>query len=73
MFFNELALKGKNPVYNLLPDIISRLSNDSSVTSDHFRAILKFLITFIQKDKQTESLVEKLCHRFNQMDIDCKF
>lgn len=70
MFFNELALKGKNPVYNLLPDIISRLSNDENVNSESFRVILRFLITFIQKDKQTESLVEKLCHRFNQMDMD---
>ncbi|KAK2499670.1 hypothetical protein MC885_021184 [Smutsia gigantea] len=46
-FFNELSHKG-NAIYNLLPDIISRLQ----------------LLSYITKDKQTESLVEKLCQRF---------
>ncbi|KAF3816426.1 hypothetical protein GH733_014599 [Mirounga leonina] len=46
-FFNELSHKG-NAIYNLLPDIISRLQ----------------LLSYITKDKQTESLVEKLCPRF---------
>lgn len=26
--------------------------------------IMKYLLAFIEKDKQTEALVEKLCHRF---------
>ncbi|OWK04025.1 NCAPD2 [Cervus elaphus hippelaphus] len=46
-FFNELSNKA-NAIYNLLPDIISRLQ----------------LLSYITKDKQTESLVEKLCQRF---------
>ncbi len=28
-----------------------------------FRIIMKYIINLIEKDKQTESLVEKLCHR----------
>ena len=31
IFFQELARKGKNPVYNILPDVISRLSADTQV------------------------------------------
>eukprot|EP00808_Paulinella_micropora_P010470 g5042.t1 len=68
-FFQELNKKGKNPIYNLLPDVISRLSNDPQVDDDAFRSILKFLLNFINKDKQLESLVEKLCHRFNVVEV----
>nr|XP_039250362.1 condensin complex subunit 1-like [Styela clava] len=65
-FFHELSTKG-NSIYNVMPDIISRLSDpDVGVPDDeHFQTIMKFLFSFIHKDKQSESLVEKLCHRFS--------
>ncbi|KAM5263555.1 condensin complex subunit 1 [Ctenodactylus gundi] len=63
-FFNELSHKG-NAIYNLLPDIISRLSDpEAGVEEEPFRTIMKQLLSYITKDKQTESLVEKLCQRF---------
>nr|XP_009683383.1 PREDICTED: condensin complex subunit 1 isoform X2 [Struthio camelus australis] len=63
-FFSELSNKG-NAIYNLLPDIISRLSDpDCGVDEESFRAIMRHLFSYITKDKQTESLVEKLCQRF---------
>lgn len=63
-FFNELSHKG-NAIYNLLPDIISRLSDpEGGVEEDPFHTIMKQLLSYITKDKQTESLVEKLCQRF---------
>ncbi|XP_018408739.1 PREDICTED: condensin complex subunit 1 isoform X1 [Nanorana parkeri] len=63
-FFTELSNKG-NAVYNLLPDIISRLSDpDCGVEEDAFHTIMRHLLSYITKDKQTESLVEKMCHRF---------
>ncbi|XP_069506775.1 condensin complex subunit 1 isoform X2 [Ambystoma mexicanum] len=63
-FFNELSNKG-NAVYNLLPDIISRLSDpECGVEEEPFQTIMKQLLSYITKDKQTESLVEKLCQRF---------
>ncbi|KAM7180780.1 condensin complex subunit 1 isoform 3-T3 [Macrochelys suwanniensis] len=63
-FFSELSNKG-NAVYNLLPDIISRLSDpDCGVEEESFRTIMRQLFSYITKDKQTESLVEKLCQRF---------
>ena len=68
LFFTEFAKKGTSPVYNLLPDIVSSLSSALGLSSDGFREILEFLITFIQKDKQTESMVEKLCLRFDTSD-----
>ncbi|XP_008062001.2 condensin complex subunit 1 [Carlito syrichta] len=63
-FFNELSHKG-NAIYNLLPDIISRLSDpQGGVEEGPFHTIMKQLLSYITKDKQTESLVEKLCQRF---------
>ena len=49
-----------------MPDVISRLSDPEVGLNDDvdFKLIMKFLFDFIQKDKQSESLVEKLCHRF---------
>ncbi|XP_052575338.1 LOW QUALITY PROTEIN: condensin complex subunit 1 [Peromyscus californicus insignis] len=63
-FFNELSHKG-NAIYNLLPDIISRLSDpEVGVEEEPFHTVMKQLLSYITKDKQTESLVEKLCQRF---------
>ncbi|KAJ8021490.1 Condensin complex subunit 1 [Holothuria leucospilota] len=64
LFFFELSKKG-NAIYNIMPDIISRLSDpDIGLPEDQFRTILRYLFAFIQKDRQAEALVEKLCHRF---------
>jgi condensin complex subunit 1 len=59
-FFKELSTKD-NAIYNNLPDIISNLS---SVEEEQYHRIVKFLFSFITKEKQSESIVEKLCLRF---------
>ncbi|RLN99839.1 hypothetical protein DYB28_000540 [Aphanomyces astaci] len=64
LFFHELSKRGNNPIYNMLPDTIGRLSTSATLSKKSFQEITKFLLGFIHKDKQTESLVEKLCHRF---------
>lgn len=38
------------------------------MTPEGFREVMGFLISFIQKDKQTEAMVEKLCLRFDNSD-----
>ncbi|XP_067308737.1 condensin complex subunit 1 isoform X2 [Pseudorasbora parva] len=63
-FFNELSAKD-NAIYNLLPDIISRLSDpECGMKEEDFNTIMKQLFSYITKERQTESLVEKLCQRF---------
>jgi condensin complex subunit 1 len=62
LLFFELSKRSNNPIYNLLPDIISKLSNQS-IKQEDFRIIMGFLLGFIKKDKQHEMLVEKLLHR----------
>ncbi|DAZ98997.1 TPA: hypothetical protein N0F65_011252, partial [Lagenidium giganteum] len=63
-FFIELSKRGGNQIYNLLPDIISRLSTSTLVSSELFEHIMKFLAQFITKDKHVESITDKLCQRF---------
>ncbi|CAG8485546.1 2013_t:CDS:10 [Paraglomus brasilianum] len=67
-FFTELAKK-ENAVYNNLPDIISNLSRgENAVDEDSFKRIMKFLFRFIEKDKHSENVIEKLCQRFKNLD-----
>ena len=68
LFFAELKKRDpkRNPIYNMLPDVISQLSSDRNVESQTFRNIIKFLFKHVDKDVQTENLVEKLCGRFNR-------
>jgi len=69
-------------IYNAMPDIISQLSGgggggvktstDSDtlvqreISEESFRTIVTYLFTFIKRDKQCETLIEKLCHAFRQ-------
>lgn len=63
-FFKEIANKS-NILYNALPDIISRLSDEKlHLEEEKYRIIMKHIMGLISKDRQVESLVEKLCFRF---------
>lgn len=64
LFFFELSKKGNNPIYNMLPDAIGQLSTSELVATSDFQTITRFLIQFITKEKQIESIVEKLAQRF---------
>ncbi|KAI0338960.1 hypothetical protein BDW22DRAFT_1401081 [Trametopsis cervina] len=64
LFFSELATKD-NAIYNNLPDVISHLSVGAhAVDEETFQSIMKFVFGFIEKEKQAENIVEKLCQRF---------
>lgn len=67
LFFHELAkkeYKGTSPIYNLLPDMLSVLSKNSSLNKGQFQSIMHQLLAYIKKDKHGDALMEKLCHRF---------
>jgi condensin complex subunit 1 len=63
LLFHELSKRTNSPIYNLLPDIVSQLSQ-LNLKQDVFREIMLFLLSFITKDRQNEMLVEKLIQRF---------
>ena len=64
LFFTELGKK-QNAIYNVLPDIISHLSDtENGLSEPKFQEVMKFIFDLIEKDRQTVCLVEKLCQRF---------
>lgn len=70
LFFTELRKK-ENEIYNILPDIISNLSGGDVEIEEHkFQTVMKFLFSLIEKDRQTQCLVEKLCQRFRATLIE---
>lgn len=72
-------------IYNAMPDIISQLSgggggggsakddqeilNARLISEESFKTIVTYLFSFIKRDKQCETLIEKLCHGFRQANI----
>lgn len=50
-----------------MADFISRLL-DSALPTEDFQEVMKFLFGFISKERQFESLVQKLCERFVTVD-----
>lgn len=62
LFFTELATKD-NAVYNGFIDIFSNLSNDEDLNKDSFKRIIRFLLSFIEKERHQKQLVEKLLGR----------
>ncbi|KAJ8082013.1 condensin complex non-SMC subunit Cnd1 [Marasmius tenuissimus] len=68
LFFTELSTKD-NAIYNNLPDVISHLSTgEHALEEDKFQSTMKYIFTFIEKDRQADSIVEKLCQRFRVTD-----
>ncbi|KAF9225678.1 hypothetical protein BS17DRAFT_750004 [Gyrodon lividus] len=64
LFFTELSTKD-NAIYNNLPDVISHLSSgDHAVEEEAFQNTMRYIFSFIEKEKQAENIVEKLCQRF---------
>lgn len=57
-------MQGTTPIYNLLPEILSNLSNEPDLPQKGFQEIMRHLLQYIGKEKHADSLVDKLCARF---------
>lgn len=69
MFFSELSTK-EGAIYNGFIDMFSMLSADTTLKDDVLHRILKFLLTFIDKDKQVKQLSDKLFSRLTKADSE---
>ncbi|KAH9963997.1 non-SMC mitotic condensation complex subunit 1-domain-containing protein [Lactifluus volemus] len=68
LFFTDLSTKD-NAIYNNLPDVISHLSvGEHAMDEEGFQRTMRYIFTFIEKEKQAENIVEKLCQRFRLTD-----
>lgn len=77
LFFQELSQRNNGLViYNAMPDMISNLSGggvngdttsaNRALDEESFRTIATYLFTFIKRDKQCETLIEKICSALRQ-------
>lgn len=70
VFFKEIAHKS-NILYNVLPDIISRLGDPAlHLEEGKYQIIMRYIIGLINKDRQIENLVDKLCYRFKITELE---
>ncbi|KAH0543293.1 hypothetical protein FGG08_002356 [Glutinoglossum americanum] len=67
MFFTELSTKD-NAVYNHFVDMFSLLSAERGLEENALRRIIKFLASFIEKDKHAKQLADKLAARLARCD-----
>ncbi|KAL9602936.1 MAG: hypothetical protein Q9219_001461 [cf. Caloplaca sp. 3 TL-2023] len=67
MFFTELATKD-NAVYNQFIDMFSHLSAATDVEEASLKRIIKFLASFIEKDKHAKQLADKLAARLTRCE-----
>ncbi|CAF1122471.1 unnamed protein product [Adineta ricciae] len=66
-FFDELSLRQRGmALFNVLPDIISRLSVNTICSKDSFQQIISHLFSYIKNDRHCEILVKRLCRQFKQ-------
>ncbi|CUM64046.1 uncharacterized protein PRCAT00001634001 [Priceomyces carsonii] len=72
LFFAELATKD-NAIYNGFIDIFSGLSSDESLSKDAMKRIIRFLLSFIDKEKQQKQLSEKLFVRLSKCQSESQW
>ena len=61
LFFHEINNKGNNAIYNIIPKALAKLTNEyKDLSYQKFQNIVKTLINYVEKDKHTEGLVDKL-------------
>ena len=72
-FFKELSSK-TNHLYNVIPEIISKLSDpNSGVTTEQFAKVTSFVFSLIQKDRQIDTLIDSLCKRLENLEDPNQF
>ncbi|KAG5518159.1 hypothetical protein PMAC_003345 [Pneumocystis sp. 'macacae'] len=70
MFFTELSTKD-NAIYNNFPDIFSSLTTDFDLLDEaSFKRIMRFLISFIEKEKHAKQLADKLMARLSKSNTE---
>lgn len=67
LFFTELATKD-NAIYNGFIDIFSGLSSDEDLNKDSMKRIIKFLLSFVEKERHQKQLSDKLIQRLAKVE-----
>ncbi|ORM41396.1 Condensin complex subunit 1 [Babesia sp. Xinjiang] len=68
-FFHEVHRKNPNTIYNCFPEMVATLARNRRRQSiQRNLAVLQMLLKFIRRDKQGESIVEKVCLRLHSTE-----
>nr|XP_012231606.1 PREDICTED: condensin complex subunit 1 isoform X2 [Linepithema humile] len=63
-FFNHLSQKG-NTLYNIMPDILSRLADpELNLNEKQFQETIRYILGLMQKERQIDTIIDKICARF---------
>ncbi|GBE61722.1 condensin subunit [Babesia ovata] len=63
-FFHEVDRKNANTIYNCFPEMVATLARNRRQQSvKRNLRVLQMLLKFIRRDRQSESIVEKVCFR----------
>lgn len=63
-FFSQLAQRG-NALYNVIPDILSRLADPQlKLNEKQFQETIRYILGLMQKERQVDTIIEKICARF---------
>lgn len=69
-FFQELKKRDTNAISNVVPEIVSQLSDPNGpIEEEKFRHIMKFIFELMDKDKQTDQMITKFCERFKEPNM----
>ncbi|XP_014254286.1 condensin complex subunit 1 [Cimex lectularius] len=69
----DLSQQG-NSLYNIIPDIISRLVNrEEPIEDEVFKRIMKFILKLISKERQSEQIIEKICIRMRETNVESQW
>lgn len=69
MFFTELATKD-NAIYNGYIDIFSVLSADEELSDDQLKRVIRFLTSFVEKERHVKQLSDKLFARLGRCETE---
>jgi condensin complex subunit 1 len=74
LFFHEIASKDTAIIYNHIPDMLSSLSASTTNPLPYadFQRLLRFIFEFIKKERQLESLLDRLLQRFRLVAGDTR-
>lgn len=61
------TVQNVNPIYNLLPDMLSSLGAEASLTESSFQAIMTTLLGYVDSKRSIEPLVDKLAQRLGNV------
>ena len=74
IFLHEVNSKGNHIIYNKFPKAIGRLSKEfSDLKVEEFEHIARNLLQYIQKDKQTGTLLVQMCSKLKHSPLEIEW